>query len=109
MNIDKKIHMKIKNFKQFESLSNDRFELIGDSIDEVLDSVNVLKFHYGKDMVLVEDETGHKSGDKFGVYITFSEEIPLSSGGVDPKSNIVREMNYILEQEQKKSKLYKIN
>lgn len=96
-----------------------KYELIGNSIDEVLDAVNALKFHYGKDCVLVErklfmvliveDESGHDSGNKIGVYITFDDSIKLRSGGVDPKSNIVREMNYILEEEMKNVKLYKVD
>ena len=40
-----------------------KYELIGNSIDEVLDAVNALKFHYGKDCVIVEDESGHDSGE----------------------------------------------
>jgi len=86
-----------------------KYELIGDSIDEVLDAVNALKFHYGKDYVIVENESGHVSGDKIGVYITFDDSIKLRSGGNDPKSNIVREMNYILSEEMKNAKLYKVD
>ena len=91
-----------------ENYLQSKYELIGNSIDEVLDAVNALKFHYGKDCVIVEDESGH-SVNKIGVYITFDDSIKLRSGGVDPKSNIVREMNYILEEEMKNVKLYKVD
>ena len=86
-----------------------KYELIGNSIDEVLDAVNALKFHYGEDCVKVEDESGHESGNKVGVYIIFDDSIKLRSGDQDPKSNIVREMNYILEEEMKNAKLYKVD
>jgi hypothetical protein len=97
---------KLKHIKLFENYLQSKYELIGDSIDEVLDAVNALKFHYGKDYVIVENESGHVSGDKIGVYITFDDSIKLRSGGNDPKSNIVREMNYILSEEMKNAKLY---
>ena len=93
---------KLKHIKYLQS----KYELIGNSIDEVLDAVNALKFHYGKDCVIVEDESGYDSGN---VYITFDDSIKLRSAGVDPKSNIVREMNYILEEEMKNVKLYKVD
>jgi hypothetical protein len=99
---------KLKHIKLFENYLQSKYELIGNSIDEVLDAVNALKFHYGKDCV-IEDESGHDSGNKIGVYITFDDSIKLRSGGVDPKSNIVREMNYILEEEMKNVKLYKVD
>ena len=99
---------KLKHIKLFENYLQSKYELIGNSIDEVLDAVNALKFHYGKDCVIVEDESGHDSVNKIGVYITFDDSIKLRSGGVDPKSNIVREMNYILEEEMKNVKLYYI-
>ena len=89
----------------FENCLQSKYELIGNSIDAALDAVNALKFHYGKDYVIVENESGHVSGDKIGVYITFDDSIKLRSGGNDPKSNIVREMNYILSEEMKKSRL----
>ena len=57
----------------------------------------------------VEDESGHESGNKVGVYIIFDDSIKLRSGDQDPKSNIVREMNYILEEEMKNAKLYKVD
>jgi len=82
-----------------------KYELIGNNIDDVLDAVSVLKFHYGKDYINIEDESGHKSGDNISVYVSFSPEIRLRSN----ISNIVREMNYILEEEMKKVKLYKFN
>lgn len=94
-----------EDIKLFENYLQSKYELIGDSIDEVLDAVNALKFHYGKDYVIVENESGHVSGDKIGVYITFDDSIKLRSGGNDPKSNIVREMNYILSEEMKNAKL----
>ena len=97
-----------KNKHIMENLQS-KYELIGNSIDEVLDAVNALKFHYDKDCVIVEDESGHDSGNKIGGYITFDDSIKLRSGGVDPKSNIVREMNYILEEEMKNVKLYKVD
>ena len=96
---------KLKHIKLFENYLQSKYELIGDSIDEVLDAVNALKFHYGKDYVIVENESGHVSG----VYITFDDSIKLRSGGNDPKSNIVREMNYILSEEMKNAKLYKVD
>ena len=96
---------KLKHIKLFENYLQSKYELIGNSIDEVLDAVNALKFHYGKDCVIVEDESGHDSGNKIGVYITFDDSIKLRSGGNDPKSNIVREMNYILSEEMKNAKL----
>ena len=99
----------MKKLKLFENYLQSKYELIGDSIDEVLDAVNALKFHYGKDYVIVENESGHVSGDKIGVYITFDDSIKLRSGGNDPKSNIVREMNYILSEEMKNAKLYKVD
>ena len=99
---------KLKYIKLFENYSQSKYELIGNNIDEVLDAINTLKFHYGKDYVTVEDENGHESGGKIGVYITFSEDIKLRSGG-DPISNIVREVNYILEEEMKVAKLYKVD
>jgi hypothetical protein len=98
---------KLKYVKLFENYLQSKYELIGNSIDEVLDAVNALKFHYGKDCVIVEDESGHDSGNKIGVYITFDDSIKLRSGGEDPKSNIVREMNYMLSEEMKNVKLYK--
>ena len=98
---------KSKHIELFENCLQSKYELIGNSIDGVLDAVNALKFHYGKDCVIVEDESGHDSVNKIGVYITFDDSIKLRSGGVDPKSNIVREMNYILEEEMKNAKLYK--
>jgi len=98
-----------EDIKLFENYLQSKYELIGDSIDEVLDAVNALKFHYGKDYVIVENESGHVSGDKIGVYITFDDSIKLRSGGNDPKSNIVREMNYILSEEMKNAKLYKVD
>jgi hypothetical protein len=100
---------KLKHIRLFENYLQSKYELIGNSIDEVLDAVNALKFHYGKDCVIVEDESGHDSLNKIGVYITFDDSIKLRSGGVDPKSNIVREMNYILEEEMKNVKLYKVD
>jgi len=100
---------KLKFVKLFENFLESKYELIGDNIDEVLDAVNALKFHYGKDYVIVEDESGHESGNKVSVYITFSPDIKLRSGGKIPFSNIVREMNYILEEEMKKPRLYKID
>jgi hypothetical protein len=82
------------------------YQLIGNSIDEVLDAVNALKFNYGKDSVIVDDDSGViSSTGKIGVYITFDDSIKLRSGGEDPKSNIVREMNYILSEEMKNVKL----
>ena len=107
---------KLKHIKLFENYLQSKYELIGDSIDEVLDAVNALKFHYGKDYVIVENESGHEvrfssdeSGNKIGVYITFDDSIKLRSGGDDPKSNIVSEMNYILSEEMKNAKLYKVD
>ena len=100
---------KLKHIKLFENYLQSKYELIGDSIDEVLDAVNVLKFHYGKDYVIVENENGHASGNKIGVYITFDDSIKLHSSGEDPKSNIVREMNYILSEKMKNVKLYKVD
>lgn len=99
----------LKNYKLFENLLKSKFELIGDTIDEVMDAVNALKFQYGNDYVIVEDESGHKSGDKISVYITFSPDIKLRSHGEDPFSNIVREMNYTLEEEMMKPRLYKVD
>jgi hypothetical protein len=81
-----------------------KYELIGNNIDDVLDAVSVLKFHYCKDYINIEDESGYKSGDNISVYVSFSPEIRLRSN----ISNIVREMNYIIEEEMKKVKLYKI-
>jgi hypothetical protein len=95
----------MKHVKLFENFLQSRYELVGDNLDEVLDSVNCLKFHYGKNNVMVEDESGHDSGDKVSVYLTFSDNIQLRS----EESNIVREMNYVLEEEMKKTKLYKID
>lgn len=92
-----------------------KFELIGDGLDNVLDAVNALKYNYGRDYVKVEDECGHApsilypAGNMIGVYITFDDSIKLRSSGKDPKSNIVREMNYILEEEMKNVKLYKVD
>ena len=100
---------KLKHIELFESFLETKFELIGDNIDEVLGAVNVLKFHYGKDNLKVEDNSGHESGQKVGVYITFSEDIKLRTSGVNPKSNIVNEINYVLEEEMKKVKLYKVD
>jgi hypothetical protein len=100
---------KLKHIKLFENYLHPKYELIGDSIDEVLDAVNTLKFHYGKDYVIVENESGHSSGNKIGVYIIFDDSIKLRSGGEDPKSNIVREMNYILSEEMKNVKLSKVD
>ena len=94
--------------KKFEEFKLSKYELIGDDINDVLDAASTLKFHYGKDNVNIEDESGQKSGDQISVYITFSPYIKLRSSGEEPKSNIVREMNYILEEEMKKAKLYKI-
>lgn len=98
----------LKRFNESEELQS-KYELIGDNLDDVLDAVNTLKFHYGKDSIKVENESGHDSNNKIGVYITFDDSIKLRSGGVDPKSNIVREMNYILEEEMKNVKLYKVD
>jgi len=98
----------IKRFNESENLQS-KYELIGDNLDDVLDAISALKFHYGKDYVIVEDESGHDSNNKIGVYITFDDSIKLRSGGADPKSNIVREMNYILEEEMKNVKLYKVD
>ena len=100
---------KLKHIKLFENYLQSKYELIGDSVDEVLDAVNVLKFNYGKNYVIVEDESGHASGNKIGVYITFDDSIKLRSEGEDPKSNIVREINYILSEEMKNVKLYKVD
>ena len=100
---------KLKHIKLFENYLQSKYELIGNSIDEVLDAVNALKFHYGKDCVIVEDESGHDSVNKIGGYITFDDSIKLRSGDQDPKSNIVREINYILEEEMKNAKLYKVD
>lgn len=100
---------KLKHIKLFENYLQSKYELIGDSIDEVLEAVNTLKFHYGEDCVKVEDESGHDSGDKIGVYLTFDDSIKLRSSGIDPKSNIVREMNYILEDEMINVKIYKVD
>jgi hypothetical protein len=100
---------KLKYVKLFENYLQSKYELIGNSIGEVLDAVNALKFRYGKDCVIVEDESGHDSGNKIGVYITFDDSIKLRSGGEDPKSNIVREINYILSEEMKNVKLYKVD
>ena len=100
---------KLKHIKLFENYLQSKYELIGNSIDEVLDAVNALKFHYGKDCVIVEDESGHDSGNKIGVYVTFDDSIKLRSGGKDPKSNIVGEINYILSEEMKNVKLYKVD
>jgi len=99
----------LKRFKIFENSLESKYELIGDSLDDVLDAVNALKFHYGEDYVIVEDESGLEFGEKVGVYIIFDDSIKLRSGGSDPKSNIVREMNYILEEEMKNAKLYKVD
>ena len=41
--------------------------------------------------------------------VMFDDLIKLRSGGKDPKSNIVKEMNYVLEGEMKTTKLYKTN
>lgn len=98
----------LKRFNESEELQS-KYELIGDNLDDVLDAINDLKFHYGKDYVIVEDESGHDSNNRIGVYITFDDSINLRSGGVDPKSNIVREINYILEEEMKNVKLYKVD
>ena len=95
----------LKRFNESEELQS-KYELIGDNLDDVLDAVNTLKFHYGKDSIKVENESGHDSNNKIGVYIKIHWIIHLRSGGVDPKSNIVREMNYILEEEMKNVKLY---
>ena len=100
---------KLNHVKLFENFLESKYELIGDTIDEVLDAVNALKFQYGNDYVIVEDESGHKSGDKISVYITFSPNIQLRSHGEEPSSNIVREMNYTLEEEMMKPRLYKID
>jgi hypothetical protein len=97
----------MKHLKIFENFDS-KYELVGDHINDVLDAVNALKFHYGESHISVEDESGHESGDKISVYITFSPDIELRSGGEDPHSNIVREVNYILDDEMKKAKLYKI-
>ena len=91
--------------KQTTNTMKENYELIGNSIDEVLDAVNALKFNYGKNYVIVEDESGHDSANKIGVYITFDDSIKLRSEGEDPKSNIVREINYILSEEMKNVKL----
>jgi hypothetical protein len=101
--------LKIKVMKAADFRKGLGLELISNELDEVLDAVNALKFHYGKDYVIVENESGHVSGDKIGVYITFDDSIKLRSGGNDPKSNIVREMNYILSEEMKNAKLYKVD
>lgn len=99
----------MKKIKSFENFLESKYELVGDNIDEVLDAVNVLKFYYGEDYVTVQDDSGHESGNKVSVYITFSPNIKLWSGGEIPSSNIIREMNYILEEEMKKPRLYKID
>ena len=100
---------KLKHVKLFENYLESKYELIGDSIDDVLDAVNALKFHYGKNYLKVEDESGHDSGTKVGVYITFDDSIKLRSSGKEPKYNIVSEINYILEEEMKNVKLYKVD
>ena len=88
-----------------------KYELIGETINSVLDALNTLKFHYGRDNInvvnlaniclrIMENKINHS------VYITFDDNIKLRSGGKDPKSNITREMNYVLEQEMKSAKLF---
>ena len=98
----------LKKFKLFENYLESKYELIGDSLNDVLDAINALKFHYGEDSVIVEDESEHESGNKVGVYLSFDDSIELRSSGEDPKSNIVREMNYILEEEMINARLYKV-
>jgi hypothetical protein len=71
--------------------------LVGKNLDQVLDAVKCLKFYYGKDNVLL----GEKNESTNSIYISFSDNIKLKSAGEDPKSNIVNEINYILEQEMK--------
>lgn len=76
--------------------------LIGNSIDEVLDAINSLKYRYGKDKIDIIDNSGHQSGDKVGVYINFDDNIKFSS------PNIIREINYFLNQEEMDVKIYKV-
>ena len=98
----------MKHLTNYGQTPNYDYELIGDNIDDVLDAVNTLKFHYGEDNVKIENESGHISGDKISVYVTFSSNIKLRSRSEKPRSNIIRDMNYILEEEMKNVILYKI-
>ena len=83
-----------------------KFELIGNSLEDVLNAIKTLKFHYGKDSVKVVES---KNDSKNSRSVMFDDLIKLRSGGKDPKSNIVNEMNYVLEGEMKTAKLYKTN
>jgi len=96
---------KIKNMKHIKEFNESEFELLGPSLDKILDAVNILKITYGKDNIKIFDKSGHQSGDNFSVYIKFSSDIELYSDN----SNIIREINYILEQEESKVKIYKTN
>jgi hypothetical protein len=73
-------------------------KLVGKNLDQVLDAVKCLKFYYGIDNVLLGES---KNESINSIDISFSENIKLKSGGEDPKSNLVNEINYILEQEMK--------
>ena len=102
----------LKRFNESEELQS-KYELIGDNLVDVLDAINALKFHYGKDYIKVEDESGHDAKveiagalkNVIGIYITFDDSIKLRSGGLDPKSNIVEEMNSVLKEEMKNAEL----
>ena len=83
-----------------------KFELIGNSLEDVLDAIKTLKFHYGKDFVKVVESKNDSENSRS---VMFDDLIKLRSGGKDPKSNIVKEMNYVLEGEMKTTKLYKTN
>ena len=38
----------MKHLKLFENYLESKYELIGDSLDDILDAINALKFHYGE-------------------------------------------------------------
>ena len=53
----------ITKFKLFENKDNDKYELIGSSLEDILDAISKLKDIYHN--IKIIDKSGHKSDKKF--------------------------------------------
>ena len=87
-----------------------KYEVIGNSIDDVYDAILSLKSHYGRDNIIVnENDVIHVNSHRksyindngfvdykltWGVFISFSDNIKLKS----PRYNILNEMNNLFSE-----------
>jgi hypothetical protein len=86
--------------KIYETLNDFPYELIGSDKKKVLDAVNTLRFYYGDKNINISADFIPSENDEWVVGMSFPDSITLRSSGDNPRSNIVREMNYALREEE---------